>query len=64
MAAQTHHSDQLIPNSYLCNNVQAQKAKLMSELKSMLARYLKPINRQLDDIYIRVAKMEKQIQQI
>ena len=64
MAAHTLLSDQLIPNSYLCNNVQAQKAKLMSELEAMLARYLKPINRQLDDIYIRVAKMEKQIQQI
>ena len=36
----------------------------MSDLEAMLARYLKPINRQLDDIYIRVAKMEKQIQQI
>eukprot|EP00091_Calanus_sinicus_P011277 TRINITY_DN25583_c0_g1_i1.p1 TRINITY_DN25583_c0_g1~~TRINITY_DN25583_c0_g1_i1.p1 ORF type:complete len:141 (-),score=39.05 TRINITY_DN25583_c0_g1_i1:57-437(-) len=43
---------------------QEQKAKLLTELEAMLARYLKPINRQLDDIYIRVAKMEKQIQQI
>ena len=43
---------------------QTQKTKLLSEVEAMLTRYLNPITKQLDNIYIRVAKMERQIQEI
>merc|ERR1711915_843613 len=43
---------------------QSQRTRLLMELEEMISRYMKPINKQLDDIYIRVGKMEKKIQEM
>ena len=44
-------------------SLQALKSKLYDELEEMVARYLRPVNLQLEDIYKRLSSLEKRINQ-
>ena len=44
-------------------SLQALKTKLYDELEAMVARYLRPVNLQLEDIYKRLSTLEKRINQ-
>ena len=44
-------------------SLQALKTKLYDELEEMVARYLRPVNLQLEDIYQRLSTLEKRINQ-
>ena len=44
-------------------SLQALKTKLYDELEEMVARYLRPVNLQLEDIYKRLSTLEKRINQ-
>ena len=43
--------------------VQVLKTKLYKELEVMVAKYLRPVNLQLADIYKRLSTLEKRINQ-
>ena len=45
------------------DSLQALKTKLYDELEEMVARYLRPVNLQLEDIYQRLSTLEKRINQ-
>ena len=44
-------------------SLKALKTKLYDELEAMVARYLRPVNLQLADIYQRLSTLEKRINQ-
>ena len=51
----------VLSSSY--ESLQALKTKLYDELEEMVARYLRPVNLQLEDIYKRLSTLEKRINQ-